>query len=173
MSITLFCLVKGNTLANAFSIKISKDEYISELKKVIKEEKQNDFAGVDANKLKLRKVEIPDDRDDLLSNLPLQGQDVLLATRKISKYFPGSPVEEHIHVLVESPASTATSSREQELLEKVASLQELINKSAHGIVEFDVVVRPKWKANKWTVNIEQASLKDFRSEEHTSELQSP
>jgi hypothetical protein len=67
MSITLFCLVKGNTTANAFSVKISRDEPISELKDVIKAKKPNDFA----DKLKLWKVEIPDDRDDLLSNLSL------------------------------------------------------------------------------------------------------
>ena len=53
MSITLFCLVKGNTSENAFSVKISRDEPISELKKAIKAEKQNDFAGIDADKLKL------------------------------------------------------------------------------------------------------------------------
>lgn len=43
MSITLFCLIKSNTIANAFSVKISRDEPISELKKAIKSEKQNDF----------------------------------------------------------------------------------------------------------------------------------
>jgi len=71
MTITLLCLVKGNTTTNAFSVKISRDEPISELKKAIKAEKQNDFAGVDADKLKLWKKEIPDDRIDLLSNLTL------------------------------------------------------------------------------------------------------
>jgi hypothetical protein len=36
MSVTLLCLVKGNTLANAFSVKISREEPISELKDAIK-----------------------------------------------------------------------------------------------------------------------------------------
>ena len=103
MSITLLCLVKGNTLANAFSVKISREEPISELKKAIKAEKQNDFAGVDADKLRLWKKEIPDDQDDLLSNLTLNDGDELLATKKISKYFPDSPPEEHIHVIVKLP----------------------------------------------------------------------
>jgi len=103
MSITLLCLVKGNTTANAFSVKISRDEPISELKKAIKAEKQNDFAGVDADKLKLWKVEIPGDRDNQLRNPILQDSDELLAIRKISKYFPDSPPEEHIHVIVKLP----------------------------------------------------------------------
>jgi hypothetical protein len=123
-------------------------------------------------------VEIPGDRDDQLRNLILQDSDELLAIRKISKYFPDSPPGEHIHVLVEPPENTATSSREQELLEQVTSFQALLNKSTHGtykilgkvgrfrnifsnrlhIVDFDVVVHPKRKANKWIANIEHVSL---------------
>src|SRR3954464_14661172 len=130
MSITLLCLVKGNTLANAFPVDINKDQLVGHLKKVIKAEKQNDFAGIDADKLKLWNVKIPDDRDDLLSNLTLNDGDELLATKKISKYFPNSPPEEHIHVIVEPPESTTTSSQEVlELREKLASLQALLNKS--------------------------------------------
>ena len=103
MSITLFCLVKGNTTANAFEVDIEKDKSISKLKEAIKAKKQNDFAGVDADKLRLWKKEIPDDQDDLLSNLTLNDGDELLATKKISKYFPDSPPEEHIHVIVKLP----------------------------------------------------------------------
>jgi hypothetical protein len=133
MSITLLCLVKGNTTANAFPVDIEKDQLVGHLKKVIKAEKQNDFAGIDADKLRLWKKEIPDDQDDLLSNLTLNDGDELLATKKISKYFPDSPPEEHIHVLVSPPEATTASSREQELLEQVASLQALLNKSTHGM----------------------------------------
>jgi hypothetical protein len=117
MSITLLCLVKRNTTANAFSVKISRNEPISELKKVIKAEKYKTFHDVEADELKLWKVPISDDQVDPLSNLLLQDSDELLAIRKISKYFPDLPPEEHIHVIVELPETTATSSREQELLD--------------------------------------------------------
>jgi hypothetical protein len=53
--------------------------------------------------------------------------------KKILKYFPDSPLEEHIHVLVSPPESTTTSSRKQELLDQVASLQALLNKSTYGM----------------------------------------
>ena len=132
MSITLFCLVKGNTTANAFSVKISRDEPISELKDAIKAKKQNDFAGVDADRLKLWKVTIPDDQDDLLSKLTLNDGDELLATREIGDYWTEKPPKRNIHVIISPPETTATSSREQELLEEVASLRALINKSVHG-----------------------------------------
>src|SRR5437763_1718037 len=132
MSITLFCLVKGNTTANAFSVKISRDESISELKDAIKAKKQNDFAGVDADRLKLWKVTIPDDQDDLLSKLTLNDGDELLATREIGDYWTEKPPKRNIHVII-SPPETTTSSREQELLEEIASLKEKFSKSEHGM----------------------------------------
>ena len=132
MSITLFCLVKGNTTANAFSVKISRDESISELKDAIKAKKQNDFAGVDADRLKLWKVTIPDDQDDLLSKLTLNDGDELLATREIGDYWTEKPPKRNIHVIISPPEATATSSEVLELREQLASLQALLNKSTHG-----------------------------------------
>ena|ERR1051326_6322636 len=136
MSITLLCLVKGNTLANAFPIDVNKDQLVGHLKKVIKAEKQNDFAGIDADRLKLWKKEIPDDQDDLLSNLTLNDGDELLATREIGDYWTEKPPKRNIHVIVEPPESTTTSSREQELLDELTSLRALINKSVHGMYFF-------------------------------------
>ncbi|GBC52715.2 hypothetical protein GLOIN_2v1658885 [Rhizophagus irregularis DAOM 181602=DAOM 197198] len=111
MSITLLCLVKGNTLANAFSVKISRDEPVSELKKVIKAEKQNDFAG----------------------NLTLNDNNELSAINEIGDYWTEKPPKKHIYVLVEPPASTATSTREQELLERISLLEKSLSKSVHGM----------------------------------------
>ncbi|PKK51998.1 hypothetical protein RhiirC2_803252, partial [Rhizophagus irregularis] len=124
---------------------------------VIKAEKHKTFHGVEADELRLWKVEIGGDHlDDQLKNFKLNDSDELSAIKKISKYFPDPPAEEHIHVLVEPPALTASSNREQELLDQVASLQALLNKSVHA---FDVVVSPKrTKSFKWTVNIEHATL---------------
>ncbi|GBB98178.1 hypothetical protein RclHR1_31570004 [Rhizophagus clarus] len=103
MSIILFCLVKGNTTANAFPVRIDKEQFIGDLKKAIKAEKQNDFAGVDADELKLWKKEIPDDQDDLLSNLILNDEPELLATREIGDYWTEKPPKRHIHVIVKLP----------------------------------------------------------------------
>src|ERR1044072_2695675 len=128
MSITLFCLVKGNTSENAFSVKISRDEPISELKEVIKAKKQNDFAGVDADKLRLWKKEIPDEQDDLLINLTLNDGDELLATKEIGDYWTEKPPKRNIHVIVEPPESTTTSNREQELLDRIAYLEASLKK---------------------------------------------
>src|SRR3954453_8411646 len=132
MPITLLCLVKGNTTANAFPVDIEKDQLVGHLKDAIKE-KIDVPANFKAKDLKVWKKEISDDRDDLLSILTLNDGDELLATKKISKYFPDSPPEEHIHVLVSPPEATTASSREQELLEEIASLNEKLSKSEHGM----------------------------------------
>ncbi|PKY30164.1 hypothetical protein RhiirB3_447111 [Rhizophagus irregularis] len=156
MSVTLLCLVKGNTLANAFPVHIDGKSLVGDLKDAIKAKKAPVFDNFPADELRLWKVEIGDDRDDLLRNLTLQDQPELLATKKISKYFPVSPAEECIHVIVEPPVSTVTSRREQELLDELSALRALLNKSVHA---FDVVVSPKrTKGFKWTVNIEHATL---------------
>jgi Crinkler effector protein N-terminal domain len=133
MSITLLCLVKGNTTANAFPVDIDKDQLVGHLKDAIKAKKAPEFDNFPADRLKLWKVSIPGDQDDQLQNLSLEDSDELLAINDIGDYWPTSPPKKTIHVLVEPPESTATSSREQELLEEVASLQALLNKSTHGM----------------------------------------
>src|SRR6266542_4798704 len=123
MSITLLCLVKGNTTANAFTFDIEKDQLVGHLKKFIKAEQPQTFANIDAKDLKLWNVTIPGDHDDQLRNLILQDSDELLAINDIGDYWPEKPLKKNIHVLVSPPETTATSSREQELLDQVASLQ--------------------------------------------------
>ena len=74
-----------------------------------------------------------DDQDNLLSNLTLNDGDSLLATREIGDYWTEKPPKRNIHVIVEPPESTATSSREQELLDRIASLEETLKKSVYGM----------------------------------------
>ncbi|GBB84823.1 hypothetical protein RclHR1_01140012 [Rhizophagus clarus] len=100
--ISLVCLVKGNTIANAFPIDIDRNQLVGHLKQVIREEIDIP-ENVKAKDLRLWKVEIPDDHDDQLRNLPLQDKDELLATKKISRYFPFTLPEEHINIIIKLP----------------------------------------------------------------------
>lgn len=109
-TITLICFVQGNASTNTFPIDIDGSKLVGHLKKAIKMEKQIDFADVDADKLRLWKVEIPDDHDDQLRSLSLRNKDELLASKKISRYFPVTPPEEHIHVIIKSPLCTVSNS---------------------------------------------------------------
>ncbi|GBC07921.1 hypothetical protein RclHR1_00780001 [Rhizophagus clarus] len=75
-NISLFCLIQGNALTDAFEIDIEKSKSVSKLKDIIKKKNAQTFANVDAKDIKLW---------------------------KISKYFPDMPPEEHIHLIVKSP----------------------------------------------------------------------
>ena len=86
MSITLLCLVKGNTLANALAVDIDSEKLVSHLKDAIKAKKTPEFDNFPADKLKLWKVEIPGDRNDQLRNIILQDSDELLAINDIGDY---------------------------------------------------------------------------------------
>ncbi|RGB36677.1 hypothetical protein C1646_666780 [Rhizophagus diaphanus] len=133
MSITLFCLVKGNTTANAFPVHIDKGQFVGDLKEVIKAKKAPEFDNFPADKLKLWKVEIGGDHlDDPLKNLTLNDNNELSAINEIGDYWTEKPPKKHIHVLVEPPASNVASSREQELLDRIAALEEKLSKSEYG-----------------------------------------
>ncbi|KAG0342727.1 hypothetical protein BG000_002072 [Podila horticola] len=64
---SLFCLVDGEATSNAFSIKISSNDTVDDLKNLIKARKTNDFSDIDADKLTLWRVSIPitDDDDEI------------------------------------------------------------------------------------------------------------
>ncbi|RGB22696.1 hypothetical protein C1646_822450 [Rhizophagus diaphanus] len=97
-----FPLEEGNTSVNAFEVDIEKYKSISKLKEAIKE-KIDVPANFKTKDLKVWKVKIPDDQDDLLSNLTLNDGDELLATRDIEEYWPTTPPKKHIHVIVKLP----------------------------------------------------------------------
>ena len=108
-NITLFCLVHGEPIANAFAVDIDENMSISHLKKLIKSEKAPEFDDIDANNLVLWKVNIHEDDETtiqhlLLNNGKANGIELMRPTWKISKYFLGGLTEEHIHVIVERPA---------------------------------------------------------------------
>jgi hypothetical protein len=67
-------------------------------------------------------VEISGNHDDQLRNLKLKDSEELLAINEIGEYWTENPPKKHIHVLVSPPKTTATSNREQELLDIIASL---------------------------------------------------
>jgi len=105
MSIKIFCLEKGRTPAvqHAFPVNISRDETVGDLKDAIKAKKPNDFAGIDADRLRLWQVEIPVDRNDLIQGQPLQDDDQLKATDYIDEFWTDPPKRRHIHVIVKLP----------------------------------------------------------------------
>ena len=113
-TITLSCLVVGeNPYENAFNVKVNKTEVVSELRKAIKEEIDD---NVKAKDLKLWKVDISLEEENeklKLVNTKINvnikeelGGVELLPLSKISKHFPSQPANEHIHIIVQRPVET-------------------------------------------------------------------
>ncbi|RGB22485.1 hypothetical protein C1646_730549 [Rhizophagus diaphanus] len=68
MSVTLLCLVKGNTTANAFPVHIDSNQLVGDLKDAIKAKKAPVFDSFPADELRLWKVEISGDHLDRISS---------------------------------------------------------------------------------------------------------
>jgi Crinkler effector protein N-terminal domain len=101
----LFCIVVGGN--TSFSVKISPDETVDDLKKKIKKEKEHDFAGFDADRLTLYLVNLPDD-DDLAKNVkqPLTIEPLTplkKMTKQVEDLLPRGPTKERVHILVQTP----------------------------------------------------------------------
>src|SRR5581483_3487269 len=125
LNITLCCLVLGKQPASlhAFQVKINTGQTVEELKEVIKNKNTSDFDKLTAKDLRLWKVRIPDDRDDLISSINRDLIDDesdddsidedsmnnkvdkvnMLATQYIDDYWTDVPPKRYIHVIIEPP----------------------------------------------------------------------
>lgn len=100
---TIFCLVVGDN--NPFSVKIAKNETVNTLQDMIKEKQQPKLNNITASDLKLYQVEIAGD-DNMANNVTQkmsEGLCPLNAMKKLEYYFPGTPREEAVHILVQAP----------------------------------------------------------------------
>ncbi|KAF7720436.1 hypothetical protein EC973_008781, partial [Apophysomyces ossiformis] len=68
IDLKIFCLVEGEPMSSAFSVKVSSADTVHDLKDAIKAKKSNDFKDIDANQLTLWCVSIPitnENKDDM------------------------------------------------------------------------------------------------------------
>lgn len=114
ISLTLFCVVHGDSPTNAFSVKISGSEAVDELRNLIKAKKPVDFKDIDADRLTLWRVFIPVTLGTRHYAVTLdtytQSQDgllqpeELLPTARLQTLYPEGAPEEAIHIIVQRPA---------------------------------------------------------------------
>jgi hypothetical protein len=99
--LTLFVYMIG--LGHSFPVDIQRSKTVGHLRKAILLENPNDLKGVDARRLVLYKVEIPDGGD--LEQVVLQAarQELGVPSSKLSEIFPEQPREKEISILVEVP----------------------------------------------------------------------
>ena len=99
--ILLICWVYGDM--NPFSVEISRQKIVDQLKQAIVAKKPNRFHGIDAESLTLWKVEIPDDDDAVKQNFEFKGSDILRPSSEIGDYFEGYPPKRRIHIIIRAP----------------------------------------------------------------------
>jgi len=97
--LTLFVHVIG--LSNSFAVDIERSKTVGHLKQAILRENPNGLKGIDADRLVLYKVELPDGEDLLVSQA--SGEKLGLPTTKLSQIFLMKPPAEVVSILVEVP----------------------------------------------------------------------
>jgi hypothetical protein len=100
MSITLFCLVQG--APTAFPVDIDSSLTVGHLKDAIKAKKANDFANIDADRLRLWKVEIQVG-NDVIQGQALEDDSQLPPTDYLDEHWTDTPLRKHIHVIIKLP----------------------------------------------------------------------
>lgn len=101
--ITLFCLVFGDK--EPFSVKISREQSVHELKKAIVAEQANSLRGIDASKLMLWTWIMTSKEIKNLQLSDFQEDDKLDATYEIREYFEDAAPKHRIHIIVVAPTS--------------------------------------------------------------------
>jgi hypothetical protein len=111
MSLSLNCLVVGDTPDRIFTVKIPKVENVSIFKDLIKEKKARHFEHVDASDLELWQVSFPiNDLEKELGNINLARYPKLLSPSKKLATFFTDVADDCLHVIAKAPGTLRQSS---------------------------------------------------------------
>ncbi|KAF9924655.1 hypothetical protein BGZ67_009152, partial [Mortierella alpina] len=104
--LTLFCLVDGEATSNAFSVKVSPNDTVDNLKELIKNKKAPEFDDIATDKLTLwriaHSVVAANKHQPVLLNV-IDSQTELDPTDDISEVFEQQPPKKTIHIIVQRP----------------------------------------------------------------------
>ena len=167
--VTLVCLVFGEASGNAFPVEIRKNSNVGDLKNAIKG-KVPAFVGIDAHRLNLWGVSIPNDDEKALQSLTLEDGcwgtiQKLRPPKKIRHVFTEPPVDGHIHIIIEPPTSTGKLEAHfsSPIYLSVALNSAVVSQKFTGFPQtFDVLVKPQRERLRWAVYIGQATLNDLK-----------
>lgn len=104
--VSLFCLVNGEAMANAFSIKIPSSDTVDDLKDLIKAKQSPDFDNIVVNNLMLWHVMIPivpANKHKPITVNEIAFKTELDPTDNISDVFEDQPPKKTIHIIIQCP----------------------------------------------------------------------
>ncbi|KAI5987113.1 hypothetical protein EDD15DRAFT_1510829 [Pisolithus albus] len=103
VTISLNCLVLGDTRNHIFTVDLAISENVGVLRKAIKAKKLNAFCDVDADQLSLYRTSLPDDGELEGKLRSLNYDEPLQPTSILAKIFPVLPDASHLHIVVQPP----------------------------------------------------------------------
>ncbi|KAG0342522.1 hypothetical protein BG000_003878 [Podila horticola] len=115
--LTLFCIVDGNSVSNAFEVEVESAKTVSALRKLIRAEKPNDFSDVDADQLTLWRASIPvvpPNRHKLIVLNEIESATELYPTEDLSDVFQETPPKKTIHIIVQRPPQAPKRDRDDD-----------------------------------------------------------
>ncbi|KAF9974932.1 hypothetical protein BGZ75_000672, partial [Mortierella antarctica] len=159
---TLFCLMDGESLSKAFSIKIHLDDTVDDLKKLIKTEQAPAFDNLTANSLTLWKVSVPisdDDEEEAPFLLDALSEKKKLNPRNdISVVFGGEQPKKSDLVVVQRPSPPLSG-----LDPEIAALRKQLSDVFDSSFSIGIVVKPEKKvAFSWCGIVDTATLDDLK-----------
>lgn len=110
---TIFIIHNGQSTSQAFSVKASSNETVDDVKKLIKIVRTPALDRIPADKLRLVRVDIPDDpatdsHPVSLTLSPLPVKSPLRSTELLRDVFPDPPGQGKIHMVIESAEPVAS-----------------------------------------------------------------
>ncbi|KAG0027221.1 hypothetical protein BGZ81_005785 [Podila clonocystis] len=169
--LNLFCLVDGESTSSAFPIKVSPDDSIGDLKKLIKAEIPDTFNGVDAKDLTLWRVSLPitddDDEIPILLNYVTSDKKKLGPATRLSKVFPEKLAEEAVHIIAQRPSQSRSDDLHPEvaaLRKQLSDMKQLQEELLDPSISLSVIVKPEKKvAFTWSTFVDRTTMDDFKS----------
>jgi hypothetical protein len=86
-------------------VELQTDQIVDNVKRAIKKRKENDFKGLDADRLVLYQVSIPntDGFEERVKSMDLEGMKYMSPVERLSQVFP-SVASGHVHVIIRVPS---------------------------------------------------------------------
>ncbi|KAF9182559.1 hypothetical protein BGZ51_004679 [Haplosporangium sp. Z 767] len=157
-TLSLFCLLSGELMSNAFKVKLDINSDVSDLKKLIKAEKAPEFDDIAADRLKLWRVTIPIVAGNIHKAVVLNKIDSkteLVPTDEIPEAFKKTPPKKSVHIIIERPQGQDT---------EVAASRKQLSEVHDSAIDFGVVVKPeRGVAFTWSTVVETATLNDLKN----------
>ncbi|KAF9185850.1 hypothetical protein BGZ50_002847 [Haplosporangium sp. Z 11] len=157
-TLSLFCLLSGELMSNAFKVKLDINSDVSDLKKLIKAEKAPEFDDIAADRLKLWRVTIPIVAGNIHKAVVLNKIDSkteLVPTDEIPEAFKKTPPKKSVHIIIERLQGQDT---------EVAASRKQLSEVHDSAIDFGVVVKPeRGVAFTWSTVVETATLNDLKN----------